>query len=193
MQMLEIQGKKCKKFSMSPLHSNFKQGLQPKLKKRSVQISLFLNSQLGYLTIEKEKEKEKLPPKIQFYSSAIHQGINKDIVLSSELPSVPFYMPKLLSRTPSPLRVTRAKLANLRMNLYSPNQGQERIGTETQRRTFHNKLAKEINKSLNLPNGNTVKQKNKIMNKTLKRFRLVDLEVQLPDIISLRKNYKKNY
>lgn len=186
--MLEVQGTKCKKFSLSPhVNKTAKSGA----KKKSVQIALFFEDQKASCVIGKQRIKTS--PKIQFHSNIVNQipvsRMHNDIVLSSDLPSVPYYMPKLFSRTPSPLRGTRSKFTKLRMNLYSS--GHEPIVQvfEANKKKYDSKIIKAMNKSLNLETLNIVKTRN--INTALKRFRLMDLELQLPSIASLRKSHKK--
>ena len=173
--MLEIHGQRCKKFSLS-------QNSSPK--KKSIQLSLFLERDKASCIIEKTRSKTS--QKNSLYSSSICSNKRQDIVLSSDLPSVPFYMPKMMSRTPSPTRATRTRGKNIRLNLYSPFQLPINQAIEISGKRFNGKM-NAIDKSFDFSN---IKQR-KDLNLAYTKFRLNDLNLQLPKIINLTANHKK--
>ena len=170
--ILQIQGQKCKKYFPKPST------------KKPVKISLFLEEQRASLTINNPRSKQKYKRE---NNSINFSHVNNEIILSSELPAVPFYMPKFMSRTPSPLRGTRSNLKKLRTNLFPPNHNSisQDPGILSGKRTSMGKPKRKENiKSVK-------KTENFRKKKSFKKFFLKDLELQLPSLNQLRKMMKK--
>jgi hypothetical protein len=149
---LEVQGQKCKKYYPA-VHTQ----------KKSIQVSIAFESP--------EPEKINTAVFTNFPSPINHRGI---IVLSSELPSVPYYMPKMLSKTPSPLRLTRSRFNNLRLNMYAPYEikGSDEGG-------YSQKGNKKLSRSINIAGKSTGQYQAK---KKHKKFLSTEIKIRLPTV-----------
>jgi hypothetical protein len=95
---LEVQGQSCaRRFKVQTA------------KKRPYKVSLFIVSNISDVQEDFGRKERRRAVKTSFVSPAHHKGI----VLSTDFPRVPLYMPKMLTRTPSPLRKTRSKFSKL--------------------------------------------------------------------------------
>lgn len=177
--MLEVQGLKCKKYE--PTRGE---------KKKSLQLSIFIQNAKPSSSFEPQTKDTKLNSLFN-YSNFIPSD-HPDIVLSSELPSIPFYMPKMLSKTPSPLRGTRSKFAKLRLNLYSPGQNQTPAEVVMLNNTKNNKrITKTLHKSLNIGKIKISSQrKSRDFHFGVLKKKNSEQEVYLPTIIKIRKMVK---
>jgi hypothetical protein len=170
--MLEVLGRQCKRYRSK------------RNPKSAVEVSLFTPEEKQVNPRETSFVKNVI--KAPLFSSNLTPTGKNNIILSSDLPSVPFYMPKLASRTPSPLRATRSKFINLRLNLYTPFQSiQDSSHTIRQER----KQSRPINQSLTLKAQNL--QKNTDRKKSITKFNIKDLDFPLPSIIINKKLIKK--
>ncbi|OMJ68982.1 hypothetical protein SteCoe_33410 [Stentor coeruleus] len=180
--MLEVQGLKCKKYE--PKRSE---------KKKSLQLSIFLQSTKPSSSFESPTKSPKLNSLLK-YSTFIPTDY-PDIILSSELPNIPFYMPKMLSKTPSPLRKTRTNFTKLRLNLYSPGQNQTPAEVVMQNNAKINKrVTKTLHKSLNIGKMKISSQrKSRDFHIGMMKKGISEQEVYLPTIIKIRKTIKGRF
>jgi hypothetical protein len=79
----------------------------------------------------------------------VEKGLDKmkeSIVFSSDLPNVPFYMPRLISRTLSPLKSqTRSRFQKTRVNVFTPQQSRQLTSIKNRRELVSHMLSDSIN------------------------------------------------
>ncbi|OMJ88955.1 hypothetical protein SteCoe_8962 [Stentor coeruleus] len=176
---LEIQGQKCKKYEQ-----------KANVKKKAVQISVFIGEAKPSSSIEAIKltSKEKPMPKPGVCVPTVHPNF----IFGPELPNIPFCMPKMLSKTPSPLRGIRSRHIKLRAHLYSPNQHQIPAEMVLENNSRQNRqMTNILNKSLKIGRMNIMSQKYpRSLCNTAGRPRFLDNEETLSLSLELRKAFR---